>query len=62
MISAVLDAPVDEMWVWSEGHQAAEREAEADLDAGRYRTFDDAESLLADLAALVGEPPEVRSC
>ncbi|MFC6011785.1 AbrB/MazE/SpoVT family DNA-binding domain-containing protein [Nocardia lasii] len=50
-----LPVPVDEMWFWSEGHQAAEREAEADLDAGRYRTFDDAESFLADLAGLTAE-------
>jgi bifunctional DNA-binding transcriptional regulator/antitoxin component of YhaV-PrlF toxin-antitoxin module len=47
-----LPVPVDEMWFWSPGHQAAEREAEDDLAAGRFRTFDDEESLLADLAEL----------
>jgi bifunctional DNA-binding transcriptional regulator/antitoxin component of YhaV-PrlF toxin-antitoxin module len=47
-----LPVPVDEMWFWSEGHQAAQREAEDDLAAGRFRTFDDAESFLADLESL----------
>lgn len=47
-----LPVPVDEMWFWTEGHQAAEREAEADLAAGRYQTFDDEESFLADLARM----------
>jgi bifunctional DNA-binding transcriptional regulator/antitoxin component of YhaV-PrlF toxin-antitoxin module len=47
-----LPVPVDEMWFWSEGHQRAEREAEDDIIAGRYRDFDDAESFLADLEAL----------
>ncbi|WP_188829847.1 AbrB/MazE/SpoVT family DNA-binding domain-containing protein [Nocardia camponoti] len=51
-----LPVPVDEMWFWSEGHQAAEQQVEADLEAGRYRTFDDAESFLADLAELAAEP------
>jgi hypothetical protein len=40
------------MWFRSEGHQRAEREAEDDIIAGRYRDFDDAESFLADLEAL----------
>ncbi|MBY8857775.1 AbrB/MazE/SpoVT family DNA-binding domain-containing protein [Nocardia sp. CA2R105] len=48
----MLPVPVDEMWFWSEGHQAAEREAEEDLAAGRYKTFDDAQSFLDDLATL----------
>lgn|ERR1022692_1042527 len=54
-----LPVPLDEMWFWTRGHQAAEREAEEDLAAGRFRTFDDAESFLADLAALAasGEEP-----
>jgi bifunctional DNA-binding transcriptional regulator/antitoxin component of YhaV-PrlF toxin-antitoxin module len=47
-----LPVPVDEMWFWSEGHQHAEREAEDDLTAGRYRDFGDGESFLADLEAL----------
>jgi bifunctional DNA-binding transcriptional regulator/antitoxin component of YhaV-PrlF toxin-antitoxin module len=46
-----LPVPLDEMWFWNRGHQAAEREAEED-PAGRFRTFDDEESFLADLAEL----------
>jgi bifunctional DNA-binding transcriptional regulator/antitoxin component of YhaV-PrlF toxin-antitoxin module len=51
-----LPIPIDEMWFWSEGHQAAEREAEDDLAAGRFRTFDDADSFLADLESLAADP------
>ena len=51
-----LPVPVDEMWFWSEGHQAAERESEDDLTAGRYRTFDGADSFLADLESLAADP------
>jgi len=47
-----LPVPLEEMWFWSRGHQAAEREAEEDLAAGRFRAFDDEESFLADLAEL----------
>jgi bifunctional DNA-binding transcriptional regulator/antitoxin component of YhaV-PrlF toxin-antitoxin module len=48
-----LPVPVDEMWFWTPGRQAAEQEAEDDLAAGRHRDFDDAESFLADLEGLV---------
>lgn len=37
---------------WSEGHQAAEREADADLAAGRYTEFMDAAQFLEHLARL----------
>lgn len=47
-----LPVPVDEIWFWAEGHQRAEREAEEDITAGRYRDFDEAETFLADLEAL----------
>jgi bifunctional DNA-binding transcriptional regulator/antitoxin component of YhaV-PrlF toxin-antitoxin module len=50
-----LPVPVDELWFWSWGHQAAEREAEEDLEQGRYRDFDDAEGLLADLESIVDQ-------
>jgi bifunctional DNA-binding transcriptional regulator/antitoxin component of YhaV-PrlF toxin-antitoxin module len=53
-----LPVPVDEMWFWTEGHQAAEREAEDDLAAGRYRDFEDAESFLADLESLAADRDE----
>lgn len=48
-----LPVPVEEMWFWTPGRQAAEQEVEDDLAAGRYRDFDDAESFLADLEGLV---------
>lgn len=44
--------PAETAWFWTEGHQNAERAADADLAAGRYTDSDDAESLLADLERL----------
>jgi len=44
--------PAETAWFWTEGHQSAERAADADLAAGRYTDSDDAESLLADLERL----------
>ncbi len=32
--------PKDQEWYWTEGWQAAEREADEDIKAGRYTTFD----------------------
>ena len=53
-----LPVPLDEMWFWTRGHQAAEREAEEDLATGRFRTFDDEETFLADLAELAASEDE----
>jgi len=39
----------DQAWFWTEEWQAGEREAEADLAAGRYQVFDKMESLIDDL-------------
>ena len=36
-------------WFWSEEWQAGEREADDDIAAGRYRTFDSMDDLLDDL-------------
>ena len=36
-------------WFWTEEWQAAEREAEADLTAGRFEVFDNDEDFLASL-------------
>jgi predicted transcriptional regulator len=36
-------------WFWTERWQAAEREVEADLEAGRFETFDTMEEFLASL-------------
>jgi hypothetical protein len=56
-----LPVPVDELWFWTEGHQAAEREAEEDLQAGRYRTFDDSKAFLAGLELVASETDQL-SC
>ncbi len=39
----------DQAWFWSEEWQAGEREAEADIAAGRVKTFDSMDDLLTDL-------------
>jgi antitoxin MazE len=36
-------------WFWTQRWQRMEREADDDFSAGRFQTFDDAESFLADL-------------
>lgn len=36
-------------WFWAEQWQAAERKVEADLEAGRFETFDTMEEFLASL-------------
>jgi len=36
-------------YFWTERWQAGEREAQADLESGRYQDFDSIEDLLADL-------------
>jgi bifunctional DNA-binding transcriptional regulator/antitoxin component of YhaV-PrlF toxin-antitoxin module len=41
--------PVEQRWFWSERWQEMEREAEADIRAGRLQSFGDAEDFLADL-------------
>lgn len=41
----------DQWWYWTEEWQQMEREADADIAAGRVRVFDDVESFLADLDA-----------
>ena len=44
---ATIDA--SQAWFWSERWQQMEREADADIEAGRVATFDDVESLVQDL-------------
>jgi antitoxin MazE len=44
--------PAETAWFWREGHQAAEREADADLAAGRHTDFESAEQLLVHLEDL----------
>jgi hypothetical protein len=44
-----LEAAEDQAWYWSDGWQAAEREAEAEIARGAVKTFDTMEALLNDL-------------
>jgi hypothetical protein len=39
--------PKDQEWFWSAEWQKGEREVDEDLKAGRYKTFDSVEKLLA---------------
>ena len=39
----------DQFWYWTPESQAKVRRAEADLQAGRYETFESVDDLLADL-------------
>ena len=41
--------PADQRWFWTERWQAMERQADADVAAGRVAQFDTADDLLADL-------------
>lgn len=45
-----LETDPDQAWFWTEEWQAGEREADADLEAGRVRHFPDSESFLASLS------------
>jgi len=48
-LAEVLATAEDQAWFWTEEWQAGEREAEADLAAGRYQVFDTMEDLIGDL-------------
>lgn len=41
--------PADQAWYWTEEWQAGEREAQADIEAGRTKRFDTVEELMKDL-------------
>jgi len=48
-LQQALATAEDQAWFWITEWQAGEREAEADLAAGRYQTFDTMEDLIDDL-------------
>ncbi|WP_239647308.1 MULTISPECIES: hypothetical protein [Nocardiopsis] len=48
----------DDAWFWSPESQAAEQEAEEDLAAGRYTTFQNEEEFLAHLEKVAEHGPE----
>lgn len=41
--------PADQQWFWTEEWQTGEREAQAEIDAGRVKSFDSMEDFLEDL-------------
>jgi len=41
--------PADQQWFWTEEWQKGEREAQAEIDAGRIKSFDSMEDFLGDL-------------
>ncbi len=47
---------VDQSWFLTDEWQARHREAKADLAEGRFRDFDDVESLLVELKGQPGMP------
>jgi hypothetical protein len=46
-----VPVPADQQWFWTERWQRMEREADADIAAGRVARFDSPEELVADLDA-----------
>jgi len=46
---SLVDEDADQAYFWSEHWQAGEREADADIAAGRVETFDSMDDLLSDL-------------
>ncbi len=47
---------VDQSWFWTDEWQTRHQEAKADLAEGRFRDFDDVESLLVELKGQPGMP------
>jgi hypothetical protein len=47
---------VDQSWFWIDEWQTRYQEAKADLAEGRFRDFDDVESLLVELNGQPGMP------
>lgn len=41
--------PADQAWYWTKEWQEGEKEAEADISAGRVKSFDNMDDLLEDL-------------
>ena len=48
-VRGVLPVPADQQWFWSERWQKMEREADADIEAGRTSSFESVDDFLADL-------------
>ena len=50
------EAIADEAWYQDAGWQAAEAEADADIRAGRVRTFDNMDDMFAEFDGVRGDP------
>jgi antitoxin MazE len=50
-LHAELPVSAEQAWFWTQRWQQMEREADADIEAGRVAQFDDVEDFLADLDA-----------
>jgi antitoxin MazE len=50
-VRAVVPVPAEQQWFWTERWQEMEREADADIAAGRVRRADNAEAFLDYFAA-----------
>ena len=49
LVERAMTIPADQVWFWSERWQRLEREAQADIDAGRVRHYRDVEEATSDL-------------
>lgn len=49
IIVPTVEIPKDQAWFWTKEWQEGEREAEEDIRAGRVKTFDNVDDLVADL-------------
>jgi AbrB family looped-hinge helix DNA binding protein len=52
VIERVLTIPADQVWFWTERWQKMEREAQADIEAGRISRYKDADSAIEALEDL----------
>lgn len=52
----IVVCPADQAWYWTPEWQEREREADADIAAGRIRSFGGDEQFLAALEAAVDDP------
>ena len=48
-LRAQMAVPVNQSWFWSKEWQQREQEADADIEAGRHTTYEDADSFLDSL-------------
>jgi AbrB family looped-hinge helix DNA binding protein len=51
VLARLQTIPPDQAWFWTEHWQRMEREAQADIDAGRVYKFDDVEDMISWLDA-----------